>query len=181
MKKSFSLRLGALAPVLSVLSLAVAASVHAQDAINNVVISASRTEQRIQDALPATTLITRADIDRAQAVDLPSLIRNVTGIEIVQNGGVGTVSSVFIRGAESRHTLVLVDGVPINNLNFSLGALEHIPLVNVERIEVVRGNVSSLYGSTGWRDTNIHARCRNIALDKFDSPSWFAWACRCQW
>lgn len=147
MKKSFSLRSGALAPVLSVLSLAVAASVHAQDAINNVVISASRTEQRIQDALPATTLITRADIDRAQAVDLPSLIRNVTGIEIVQNGGVGTVSSSFIRGAESRHTLVLVDGVPINNLNFSSAALEHIPLVNVERIEVVRGNVSSLYGS----------------------------------
>jgi vitamin B12 transporter len=133
--------------VLSVLSLAVAASVHAQDAINNVVISASRTEQRIQDALPATTLITRADIDRAQAVDLPSLIRNVTGIEIVQNGGVGTVSSAFIRGAESRHTLVLVDGIPINNLNFSAAALEHIPLVNVERIEVVRGNVSSLYGS----------------------------------
>jgi vitamin B12 transporter len=147
MKKSFSLRLGALAPVLSVLSLAVAASVHAQDAINNVVISASRTEQRIQDALPATTLITRADIDRAQGVDLPSLIRNVTGIEIVQNGGVGTVSSAFIRGAESRHTLVLVDGIPINNLNFSAAALEHIPLVNVERIEVVRGNVSSLYGS----------------------------------
>ena len=147
MKKSFSLRSGALAPVLSVLSLAVAASVHAQDAINNVVISASRTEQRNQDALPATTLITRADIDRAQAVDLPSLIRNVTGIEIVQNGGVGTVSSAFIRGAESRHTLVLVDGVPINNLNFSAAALEHIPLVNVERIEVVRGNVSSLYGS----------------------------------
>ena len=147
MKKSFSLRSGALAPVLSVLSLAVAASVHAQDAINNVVISASRTEQRIQDALPATTLITRADIDRAQAVDLPSLIRNVTGIEIVQNGGAGTVSSAFIRGAESRHTLVLVDGIPINNLNFSAAALEHIPLVNVERIEVVRGNVSSLYGS----------------------------------
>ncbi len=147
MKKSFSLRSGALAPVLSVLSLAVAASVHAQDAINNVVISASRTEQRNQDALPATTLITRADIDRAQAVDLPSLIRNVTGIEIVQNGGVGTVSSAFIRGAESRHTLALVDGVPINNLNFSAAALEHIPLVNVERIEVVRGHVSSLYGS----------------------------------
>ena len=147
MKKSFSLRSGALAPVLSVLSLAVAAGVHAQDAINNVVISASRTEQRIQDALPATTLITRADIDRAQAVDLPSLIRNVTGIEIVQNGGAGTVSSAFIRGAESRHTLVLVDGIPINNLNFSAAALEHIPLVNVERIEVVRGNVSSLYGS----------------------------------
>lgn len=147
MKKSFSLRSGALAPVLSVLSLAVAGSGHAQDAINNVVVSASRTEQRIQDALPATTLITRADIDRAQAVDLPSLIRNVTGIEIVQNGGVGTVSSAFIRGAESRHTLVLVDGVPINNLNFSSATLEHIPLVNVERIVVVRGNVSSLYGS----------------------------------
>lgn len=115
--------------------------------LSETVVSASLIEQRVQDALAATTLITRADIERAQVPDLLSLIRSVTGVEVSQNGGAGTVSTAFLRGAESRHTLVLIDGVAINNLNFGLAALEHLPLSNVERIEVVRGNVSSLYGS----------------------------------
>lgn len=110
-------------------------------------MTASRAEQRVQDALPATTLITRAEIERARSPDLPSLLRRVAGLEIVQNGGPGTVASAFIRGAESRHTLVLIDGVPVNNLNFGTAAIEHLPLADIERIEVVRGNVSALYGS----------------------------------
>jgi vitamin B12 transporter len=112
-----------------------------------VVITASRSEQQVQDALPATTLITRADIERAQTPDLPTLLRQVTGVEITQNGGQGTVSSAFLRGGASRHTLVLIDGVAVNNLNFGTASLEHLPLANVERIEIVRGNVSALYGS----------------------------------
>ncbi len=121
---------------------------HAQStSLAPVVVTASRTDQRAQDALPATTLISRADIDAAQVRDLPSLLRNVAGVEVTQNGGMGTLSSAFIRGADSRHTLLLIDGVAVNNLNFGLAALEQVPLDNVERIEVVRGNVSSLYGS----------------------------------
>jgi vitamin B12 transporter len=119
----------------------------AQTSLAETTVTASRVEQRVQDALPATTLITRAEIERAQTPDLPTLLRRVTGLEIAQNGGQGTVASAFIRGAESRHTLVLIDGVPVNNLNFGTAALEHLPLADVERIEVVRGNVSSLYGS----------------------------------
>jgi vitamin B12 transporter len=119
----------------------------AQTALDQVVVSASRSAQRVQDALPATSLITRGDIDRAQSPDLPTLLRQATGLEIVQTGGPGTVSSTFLRGAESRHTLVLVDGVPVNNLNFGTAALEHLPLSDIDRIEIVRGNVSSLYGS----------------------------------
>ena len=123
-------------------------SCHAQSlSLDSVVVSASRTEQRVQDALPATTLITSADIDAAQAPDLPSLLRTVAGVEVTQNGGLGTASSVFLRGAESRHTLLLIDGIAVNNLNFGSAALEQVPLNNVERIEIVRGNVSSLYGS----------------------------------
>jgi vitamin B12 transporter len=137
-------------PRRAALSLALAAAfpcAFAQTALQQVVVTASRTEQRVQDALPATTLISRADIERAQTPDLPTLLRQVSGVEVAQNGGAGTVSSAFIRGAESRHTLVLIDGVPVNNLNFSLPALEHLPLADIERIEIVRGNVSALYGS----------------------------------
>jgi vitamin B12 transporter len=119
----------------------------AQAPLREVVVSASRTEQRVQDALPATTLITREQIERAQTPDLPTLLRNVAGVEFTQNGGMGTVSSAFLRGAESRHTLVLIDGVPVNNLNFGSAALEHLPIADIDRIEVVRGNVASLYGS----------------------------------
>ena len=133
---------------LAVLPLAIAAiPAFAQTTLPEVVVSASRSQQRWQDALPATTLITRAEIERAQTPDLPTLLRRVAGVEIAQNGGPGTVASAFIRGADSRHTLVLIDGVPINNLNFGTAALEHVPLADVERIEIVRGNVSSLYGS----------------------------------
>jgi vitamin B12 transporter len=135
-------------PRAAALSLALAAScAFAQPSLQETTVTASRIEQRVQDALPATTLITRADIERAQTPDLPTLLRQVAGLELAQTGGPGTVASAFIRGAESRHTLVLVDGVPVNNLNFGTPAIEHLPLANVERIEIVRGNVSALYGS----------------------------------
>jgi len=119
----------------------------AQPTLREVVVSAARTEQAVQDALPATILITRREIEQAQTPDLPTLLRRVSGAELAQTGQQGSVTGVFLRGAEPRHTLVLVDGVPINNLNFGLAAIEHIPLADVERIEIVRGNVSSLYGS----------------------------------
>jgi vitamin B12 transporter len=120
----------------------------AQTQLKETVVTASRLEQRLQDSLSSVTLINREDIDRAQAVDLPMLLRQAAGVEITQLGGVGTQSSAFIRGAESRHTLVLIDGIAVNNLNFSTTPIEHLPLSNIDRIEVVRGNVSSLYGSS---------------------------------
>ncbi len=139
----------AFAPVAGAVA-ACAGLAHAQSlsaSLEPVVVSASRTEQRLQDALPATTLITRAEIDAALTMDVPSLLRRVAGVEISQSGGPGTLASSFIRGAEARHTLVLIDGVAVNNHNFGTAALEHLSLDNVERIEVVRGNVSALYGS----------------------------------
>ncbi len=120
----------------------------ATSTLQPVVVTGSLVEQRVIDALPATTLITRADIERSQLPDLVSLLKSVAGVEVAQNGGAGTLASAFIRGAEARHTLVIVDGVAVNNLNFSLAALEHLPLSNIERIEVVHGNLSSLYGSS---------------------------------
>jgi vitamin B12 transporter len=128
-------------------SLAIPPLAFSQTMLPDTVITASRVLQRAQDALPDVSLITRADIERSQARDLPTLLQNLVGMEITQSGGMGGVASLFMRGAESRHALVLVDGLPMNNLNFNLAAFEHLPLNGIERIEVVRGNVSSLYGS----------------------------------
>ncbi len=136
---------------IELLLLALAASLslqaNAQNVINEVIVTASRTTQSIDDAMHSTTLITRQDIERSVSADLPSLLKLIPGAEISQAGGTGTVSSIFLRGAESRHTLVLVDGIPINNLNFGTAPIENLSLSNIDHIEIVRGNVSSLYGS----------------------------------
>jgi vitamin B12 transporter len=112
-----------------------------------VVVSASRTEQRLRDAIPHTTVITQKDVRDSQAPDLPSLLRREAGIEFSQNGGIGAVSSLFMRGGRGAQTLVLVDGVRVEDVSAGTTAIQHIMLDEVERIEIVRGNVSSLYGS----------------------------------
>ena len=114
-----------------------------------VVITASRSAQRLRDAIPHTTVLTPKDIRDSQAVDLPSLLRREAGFEFTQNGGIGTTSSVFMRGGRSAQALILIDGVRVEDAGFGTTAIQHIMLDEVERIEVVRGNVSSLYGSGG--------------------------------
>ncbi len=112
------------------------------------VVTATRSTQLLSAALAHTTLISRDDIERSGVVDVVTLLEREAGLQRTQNGGVGTVSSVFLRGAPSLQTLVLIDGIPQNKQDAS-GAvsLEHIMLDNVERIEIVRGNVSAVYGS----------------------------------
>lgn len=124
-------------------------SVHAlaQESTPDVVTSAARTSQVVTDALNSTTLISRADIDSATVSDVASLLRQQVGINIRQNGTQGSVTGIGIRGGESRHTLVLVDGVPLNSLSSGEAAIGQIPLSLIDHIEVVRGNVSALYGS----------------------------------
>ncbi len=113
----------------------------------DAVVSASRTTQAVTDALPSTTVITRADIESATVGDVVGLLRQQVGINIRQSGTHGAMTGIAIRGGEAQHTLVLVDGVPLNNLSAGAASLEQIPLALIERIEVVRGNVSAMYGS----------------------------------
>ncbi len=129
-------------------------AVHAQNTpqptpqLKEVVITSSRNSQLLTEALPHTTVLNAADIERHQSSDLASLLQKEAGIQITQNGGRGSASSVFVRGAASLQVLVLLDGVPLGKQDAS-GAvsLEHLALDQVERIEVVRGNVSAIYGS----------------------------------
>ncbi|RYX95708.1 MAG: TonB-dependent receptor [Comamonadaceae bacterium] len=145
------LALAAAFPVVSLLSLAPFPAL-AQDRptpqLAETVVTASRNEQPLGAALPHTTVISREDIERSQATDLLTLLQRETGLQRTQNGGIGSTSTVFLRGSASLNTLVLVDGVPQNKQDAS-GAvsLEHIMLDTVERVEIVRGNVSAIYGS----------------------------------
>jgi vitamin B12 transporter len=115
-----------------------------------VVVTASRLEQAQTEALPHTTIITEREIRSSQAVDLPSLLKHEAGIQFTQNGGYGQASGLFVRGAETRQTLILLDGAPLTKQDATgTVSIEHLMLDQVERIEVVRGNVSSIYGSSG--------------------------------
>lgn len=136
---------------LAALPLALMAAIsHAQTSstLTETVVTATRSTQLLSATMPHTTVISRGDIERSQASDLITLLQREAGLQRTQNGGVGTVSSVFMRGAPSLQTLVLIDGVPMNKQDAS-GAvsLEHLMLDNVERVEIVRGNVSAIYGS----------------------------------
>ena len=137
-----------LAAVLLVLSVpALPLSSAFAQSVPQVVVTATRSEQAITETLASTTVLTREDIRDTQAVDLPTLLRSAAGIEITQNGGPGTTASVFMRGGNSNHTLILLDGMRINSSTLGTTALERLTLEQIERVEIVRGNVSALYGS----------------------------------
>lgn len=113
-----------------------------------VVVTASRNEQAHEDALPHTSVLTRDDIRNSSAIDLPSLLQREAGIQVVQSGGLGQDTTLFMRGSTSKQVLILLDGVPLRREAWSVApALEHILPAQIERIEIVRGNVSAIYGS----------------------------------
>lgn len=142
------LALGSALPALTLSLPALAAEPEANVRLADIVVTASLSEQVVTDALPFTTVIARDDIERSQAVDLPSLLAREAGFQYTQNGGRGMTSTLYLRGSASMQVLVLIDGVPMTKQD-TTGAvsLEHIMLDQVERVEIVRGNVSAIYGS----------------------------------
>lgn len=124
------------------------ARAQAASELPRTVITPFRSEQSASDALPATSLITREEIDRRQIVDLVSLLARETGIQFAVPGGRGSAASLFLRGANTSQVLVMVDGVRLNAGTSGGAALGGIALDTIERIEIVRGNLSSLYGSS---------------------------------
>ncbi|HXD04467.1 MAG TPA: TonB-dependent receptor [Burkholderiaceae bacterium] len=113
-----------------------------------VVVTAARLEQRLSETIPHTTVLTREDIERSQLADLPSLLAREAGLQFVSNGGPGTATSIFMRGAPSSQVLVMIDGVPITKQDATGAvAIEQLALDQIDRVEIVRGNVSALYGS----------------------------------
>jgi vitamin B12 transporter len=121
---------------------------HAGEPEQSVVVSAARVPQSLADALPHTTVLTRTDIEHSQALDLVSLLPAEAGVQFSASGARGSATSLFLRGAPARQVLVLVDGVALarQDATGQVG-IEHLMLEQVDRIEIVRGNVSALYGA----------------------------------
>jgi len=119
----------------------------AQTNLEEIVVTANRLEQSTDALMVATTVITRQEIEASMAQNLTELLLGKAGIQMAQSGGQGSQTSLFLRGTESDHTLILIDGVQVTTATGSAGRLEFIPLDQIERIEIVRGPRSSIYGS----------------------------------
>ncbi len=112
-----------------------------------IIVTATRTAITADSALASVTVIDRKQIEQQQATSVLDLLRGTPGLSIANNGGFGKTTSFFLRGAESDHVLVLVDGIKVGSATSGATAFEHIPIDQIERIEIVRGPASSLYGS----------------------------------
>ena len=126
-----------------------AAPVPAQDIpiLDEIVVTATRTARTADETLAAVTVLTRRDIERSQAKSLDEVLRTVPDLDISRNGGYGKSTSLFLRGTNAGHVLVLVDGVRAASATLGTYAWENLRPEQVERIEIVRGPRAALYGS----------------------------------
>jgi vitamin B12 transporter len=147
----------------SLLALAVAGVAHAQtaraqtapdltraaDSGADVIVTANRAERPADEVAQSVTVIDAAEIERRQSQTVLDLLRTVPGVTVTRNGGPGTVAGVNIRGAENDQNVVLIDGVKLNDPSSVGGGFNFASLLtgNIERIEVVRGSQSVIWGS----------------------------------
>ena len=128
-------------------SAAYADTTSADTELDNIVVTATRVSQNPLKSLNDVSVITRSDIDNSNAQSLPELLQQSIGLETLSNGGSGTVSSLYTRGTNSNQTVILIDGVRLVSATTGAASYNHIPLNQIERIEVVRGAASSVYGA----------------------------------
>lgn len=112
-----------------------------------LVITSGRLAEPQAQTTAATTVFERADIERLQVSSVTELLERVPGLSIVRTGGAGSQTGVFLRGTSTAQTLVLVDGQRIAAASSGTSSLEFLAPEQIERIEIVRGARSALYGS----------------------------------
>ena len=120
------------------------AQVQAQQQVS---VTATRVATPVNQLVAEVTVIERTVIERSAGRTLVEFLSQQAGLQFTSNGGLGKAASLFIRGLEARHTLLLVDGIRVGSATLGTPSLDNLPLEAVERIEIVRGPMSSLYGN----------------------------------
>ncbi len=115
--------------------------------LDPIVVTATRQATRTNELTSDVSVITREEINQAGESTLAQLLARQAGVQYVANGGTGSNSGVFIRGAATNQSIVLIDGQRIGSATTGSAALSRIPLDQIERIEILRGPASSLYGA----------------------------------
>src|SRR5688500_2153248 len=112
-----------------------------------IIVTASAAPETLQSTPAAVTVISREDIEAREARDVSDVLREVPGLSVSRTGSQGKVSAIFIRGGSSKQALVLWNGVEVNNAYFSAYNFGQLSSAGVERVEIVRGPYSALYGA----------------------------------
>src|SRR6056297_3669312 len=115
--------------------------------LDTLIVTATRTPIPASESLVPVTVITREQIERSLATDVLDLLRFEAGLDVARAGGPGQAAAVFVRGSESNHALVLIDGVRINPGTIGAAPLQNLAPSVIQRIEIVKGVRSSLYGT----------------------------------
>ncbi len=143
------LALAAAFPSFSQISQAAPAAATVVAALRETVVTATRNPTRSDELVSEVVVVNREAIEASTARTLPELLARTAGLQMSANGATGKTSSVFIRGTESRHTILLIDGVRYGSATAGTPSWDNIPVDMIERIEVLKGPASALYGSDG--------------------------------
>ena len=111
------------------------------------VVTATRSETIRNELATAMTVFTREDIEKQQVRTLPELLKTAPGLDVIERGGYGKDTTLLMRGANANHVLVLIDGIKAGSVTSGQSAFQFIPIEQIERVEIIRGPQSSLYGS----------------------------------
>jgi len=134
---------------LFILSLLVALPVWAEDSIEikEVIVSAARIEEPAEETTSDVIVVKGEDIKKMNVESMPDVLRDIAGLNLVQNGGAGKLATVILRGGSSTHTSVMIDGVKVKSTTTGSFDLSGINVDDIERIEIIKGPQSTLYGS----------------------------------
>lgn len=122
--------------------------VSAENSLNNIVVTANQVEQDLEKVTSDVTVITAAELRAKRANSLTEILNQVNGLSFTQNGGLGTSASLYTRGSDSQRTLILIDGVRAQDPSNTSGAnLADLMVANIERIEIIKGAQSGVWGS----------------------------------
>ena len=122
-------------------------AIAAEQADENMIITANRSEQNSTDLLSSVKVITRDDIELSSASSIAEILNNINGIQMAQNGGAGQVTTVYSRGTNAGHTLVIIDGQRVSSATLGQVEFSNISPEQIERIEVIKGPRAALWGS----------------------------------